>query len=140
MKIPENYFQLAKKFKYGGSLKNNCDQFKNLLETELGLVFISEEEIFNEGAEILTYFNEDEEYHTKYKLSENELKYYLGGSYSLENCLCFAVDGSDCPFCMDFTNLDNPEVIYWDDGVLQWRKIANTVEDFFDLFNPNEPE
>lgn len=138
MKIPEIYFQLVKKFKNGGSLKRNYDQFENPLDTELGTIFISKEQIYAEGAEMLTYFDVDEDYHTQHKLSDNELKYYLGGAYSLENSLCFATDGSDCPFCMDFTNCNIPEIIYWDDGVLQWRKIANTVEDFFNLFNPNE--
>lgn len=36
---------------------------------------------------------------------------------------------------MDFTeNKETPRVIYWDDGELTWRVIADSLENFFDLF------
>ena len=133
-KIPENYGKLLKKYEgLDGKLKQEQDQFVYELFTETH-IFYNSDEILRYSRELPKDFpaEEDEEY-ADY---QNQNAYDLGYITNFSQILVFGVDGSNCSFCMDFSeNKEIPRVIYWDDGELTWRIIANSLEDFFNLFN-----
>ena len=134
LKIPENYNKLLKKYEgLDGKLKQEQDQFGYELFTETH-IFYNSDEILRYSRELPKDFpaEEDEEY-ADY---QNQNAYDLGYITNFSQILVFGVDGSNCSFCMDFSeNKEIPRVIYWDDGELTWRIIANSLEDFFNLFN-----
>ena len=133
-KIPENYGKLLKKYEgLDGKLKQEQDQFGYELFTETH-IFYNSDEILRYSRELPKDFpaEEDEEY-ADY---QNQNAYDLGYITNFSQILVFGDDGSNCSFCMDFSeNKEIPRVIYWDDGELTWRIIANSLEDFFNLFN-----
>jgi hypothetical protein len=133
-KIPENYGKLLKKYEgLDGKLKQEQDQFGYELFTETH-IFYNSDEILRYSRELPKDFpaEEAEEYADYQKQSEYDLGYITNFS----QILVFGVDGSNCSFCMDFSeNKEIPRVIYWDDGELTWRIISNSLEDFFNLFN-----
>ena len=133
LKIPENYNKLLKKYEgLDGTLKQEQDQFGYELFTETH-IFYNSDEIRKYSRELPKDFpTEEAEEYTDYQ-KQNE--YDLGYITNFSQILLFGVDGSDCPFCMDFTeNKETPRVIYWDGGELTWRVIADSLENFFDLF------
>lgn len=130
MNIPSSFSQIAQTFKHGGYLKEAKDQFGTLLETEIGEIFFTEEQIEREGTQYLleflnTFVPEDlpkEEKQTRLRTQK-----------------CFAIDGAGNPFCMDFSQTPaQPSVTYWDDGELAWRRVADSIAHFFALFLPED--
>mgnify|MGYP000873309225 FL=1 len=132
--IPKNYDKLRKKYEgLGGRPNQEQDQFGYKLFTETH-IFYNSDEILKYSRELPKDFptEEAEEYVDHQKQNEYDLGYITNFS----QILVFGVDGSNCSFCMDFSeNKEMPRVIYWDDGELTWRVIANSLEDFFSLFN-----
>lgn len=136
MNIPKIYFKLSKKFKDGGTLKEELDQFGNLLETEISDIFTTEKQLTRESKNILeNYLEADDEIYSSN--SSNLNQYSLGSNYIPSKAICFATDGTGNPFCMDFLNGEMPRIIFWDDGNLEWRIIADSIENFFNLFDPD---
>ena len=134
LKIPENYNKLLKKYEgLDGTLKQEQDQFGYELFTETR-IFYNSDEILRYSRELPKDFPAEEA--KEYVDYQKQNEYDLGYITNFSQILLFGVDGSDCPFCMDFTeNKETPRVIYWDDGELTWRVIANSLEDFFNLFD-----
>lgn len=133
LKIPKNYAKLLKKYEYlDGKLKQEQDQFGYELLTEPH-IFYNSDEILKYSRELPKDFPAEEA--EEYADYQKQNAYDLGYITNFSQILLFGVDGSDCPFCMDFSeNKEMPRVIYWDDGELTWRVIANSLENFFDLF------
>ena len=133
LKIPENYAKLLKKYEYlDGKLKQEQDQFGYELLTEPH-IFYNSDETLKYSRELPKDFPTEEA--KEYANYQKQNEYDLGYITNFSQILLFGVDGSDCPFCMDFTeNKETPHVIYWDDGELTWRVIADSLENFFDLF------
>ena len=127
LKIPENYSKLLKKYEgLDGKLKQEQDQF--------GYEMFTETHIRKYSHELPKDF--PVEAAKEYADCQKRNKYDLGYITNFSQILIFGVDSSDCPFCVDFTeNNEMPRVIYWGDGELTWRVIANSLEDFFNLFN-----
>ena len=133
LKIPENYNKLLKKYEgLDGTLKQEQDQF--------GYELFTETHIFYDLDKIRKYSHElpkdfPVEAAKEYADCQKRNEYDLGYITNFSQILIFGVDSSDCPFCMDFSeNKETPRVIYWDDGELTWRVIADSLENFFDLF------
>lgn len=133
LKIPENYNKLLKKYEgLDGTLKQEQDQFGYELFTETH-IFYNSDGILRYSRELPKNFPAEEA--KEYVDYQKQNEYDLGYITNFSQILLFGVDGSDCPFCMDFTeNKETPRVIYWDDGELTWRVIADSLENFFDLF------
>ena len=134
LKIPENYNKLLKKYEgLDGTLKQEQDQFGYELFTETH-IFYNSDEILRYSRELPKDFPAEEA--KEYVDYQKQNEYDLGYITNFSQILVFGVDGSNCSFCMDFSeNKEIPRVIYWDDGELTWRVIANSLEDFFNLFN-----
>lgn len=134
LKIPENYSKLLKKYEgLDGKLKQEQDQFGYELFTETH-IFYNSDEILRYSRELPKDFPAEEA--KEYVDYQKQNAYNLGYITNFSQILVFGVDGSNCPFCMDFSeNKEIPRVIYWDNGELTWRVIANSLEDFFNLFN-----
>ncbi|MDO4881270.1 MAG: SMI1/KNR4 family protein [Capnocytophaga sp.] len=138
MKVPKKYFTLAKKYANSDfEWVTENDQFGNTLETELNILYETEKEIKEESEELVEYFpveGEEESSDSTEPINEYDLGYITDFSKILN----FGIDGSGCQFCMDFSVGEEPRIIFWDDGSLTWRVIANTIEDFFALFHKEE--
>ena len=114
-------------------LHKSNDSFGNKLETEIGLVFRDEEELQKETDKLKQHFVPDGFYG-----SSNEWKNesgYIEDITDFTKTVCFATSADDSPFCLDYRYSDVPSVIWWDD--VYWRKISQTIEDFFELFEFN---
>ena len=128
MNIPAHYFTLAQAFQHGGELIQNSDAFGNELETELASICTTAEQIQQETAEYLSYYFLDDE-------DEDDAN---ATDIQPDALLLFAADGAGNHFGMDISQSDTaPRVLYWDDGILQWRTIAHSLDDFFKLFTPD---
>ncbi|MBH5328551.1 SMI1/KNR4 family protein [Eikenella sp. S3360] len=132
--IPQNYAELRRKYKgLCGTLKQEQDQF--------GYELFTETHIFYDSDEIRKYSRElpkdfPAEIAAEYAGCQKQSEYDLGYITDFSSILVFGIDGSDCPFCMDFSeNEATPRVIYWDAGQLIWRVIADSLENFFNLFD-----
>ena len=132
-RIPENYAKLLKRYEgLNGKLKQEQDQFGYELFTETH-IFYNSDEIRKYSHELPKDF--PVEAAKEYADCQKRNKHDLGYITNFSQILIFGVDSSDCPFCMDFSeNKEIPRVIYWDDGELTWRIIADSLENFFDLF------
>lgn len=109
MNIPKIYFKLSKKFKDGGTLKEELDQFGNLLETEISDIFTTEKQLTRESKNILeNYFKTNDELCPSNSSSLNQ--YSLGSNYIPSKAICFATDGT------------GKSILY---GFSQWRNAKN---------------
>lgn len=136
LKIPHNYFELISK-NQNNTHSAQTDQYGFELDTELNILYETEEEILEESRELPEHFppEEDEEYADEEKVN----KYDLGYITDFSKILTFGMDGAGCQFCMDFSeNKNEPRIIFWDDRDLRWRIIADNLENFFVLFK-DEP-
>ncbi|ATA68406.1 hypothetical protein CGC48_07050 [Capnocytophaga cynodegmi] len=136
LKIPYNYFELISK-NQNNKHSAQTDQYGFELDTELNILYETEEEILEESRELPEHFppEEAEEYADEEKVNEYDLGYITDFS----KILTFGMDGAGCQFCMDFSENENePRIIFWDDRDLRWRIIADNLENFFVLFK-DEP-
>ena len=132
MQIPNCYFDFAKQFKNGGSLKNELDQYGFELFTELSEIYQTEDEILLKSKDLTKNFAQEYA-----DIPDENLvnEYDLGLIRDFSKILEFGFSFSHCPYCMDFNDDEhNPRVIFWDDGELRWRIIADNLDKFFNLF------
>ena len=129
MRIPQNYPALAAAFKHGGRLKTDCDAFGRPLECEIGSI-LTADETAAEGARETACFLDS--------FAEEDMSAAKKAG-RLKTLVCFAADGAGNPFFMDFSqSLNRPSVLYWDDAEPVLRTLADTLEDFFALFEPED--
>lgn len=132
MQIPCDYFALAKKFENGGVLKNELDQYGFDLLTEINILYQNEQQILLQSEKLTQNFSQQ---YADMPYDEFVNEYDLGLIADFSKILEFGIDGSGCPFCMDFNESKHTlRIIFWDDGELRWRIIADSLEDFFNLF------
>lgn len=129
--INENIF-----FREVGSwpLKNEIDSYGNHLETELGKVFTSFEEITEETNKLEKDFTPDGVYGAESDWKDEPG--FIDDITDFSNIVSFAIDGGGSPFCFDFRSSEEaPKIIWWDD--CYWRDISPSFEEFLNLFEIN---
>jgi hypothetical protein len=120
------------------------DHFGNHLETELGYVFESIDQIVTETEKLREYFPTD---------TDTDTDDFIDAHVDLHGCaataipyirdfsevVCFAFSGDGAQFCLDYRgNITSPSVIWWDD--VYWRIIAPDFDTFLALFDLNRNE
>ena len=114
------------------SLKRDVDSYGNKLETELGEVWSTENEILKNTQQLPSQFVADG-YYGSGSESVNEPG-YVEDILEFSDIVTFAISGDGAPFCFDYRdNADSPSVIWWDD--VYWRKVSDNYEDFIALFD-----
>ena len=115
-------------------LKEEVDSFGNRLATDLGEVWLSEEQLVKETHELPIGFEADGFYGEEAEYSDEPG--FIEDILDFRDIVAFAISSDGAPFCFDYrNNKDNPEVIWWDD--VYWRKISNNYDDFIALFDTN---
>ena len=115
-------------------LKEEVDAFGNKLATDLGEVWLTEEQLIKETKELPNGFEADGFYGEKSEYS-NEPG-FIEDILDFSDIVAFAISADGAPFCFDYrNNKENPEIIWWDD--VYWRKISNSYDDFIALFYTN---
>lgn len=107
------------------------DYYGNPLETELGLVFQTEDERRGQTLDLPRQFRADGDY------GQNPVASLARGMIEdikdFDQILWFAIAGDGSPFCLDYRdNPQEPSVIWWDDTC--WRRLAPSFRDFCVLF------
>src|SRR5690606_24058909 len=101
----------------------NENYFHEPLETELGYVFRTQEEIEKETRALPTDFEIDD---------PEDLIVESGAIPPIQDfseIVCFAISGDGAPFCLDYrADRSRPSVIWWDD--IHWRLIAPDFDTF----------
>ena len=115
-------------------LKESLDFFGNKLETELGQIHASEQEILKNTTDLIDSYRPDGIYG-----SDSEYKDepgFIEDIIDFTDIVTFAISSDGAPFCFDYRkNKADPEIIWWDD--VYWRKISNSYDDFIALFETN---
>ncbi|WP_164918633.1 SMI1/KNR4 family protein [Photobacterium chitinilyticum] len=114
-------------------LKSDCDSYGQLLETELGEFFDSDNSIINATNQLSSDFVIDGVY------GDGTLPDYpcaIKDITDFTHIICFGLAGDGSPFCLDYrSSFDEPSVIWWDD--IYWRKVAPNFKEFLALFDTN---
>lgn len=115
-------------------LKADLDAYGNPLESELGEIYSSPEELKLETDKLSADFPSNEDY------GESSTDFAGPGAIpditEFSEIVCFAISADGSPFCLDFRESKaRPSVIWWDD--VYWRRIAPDVESFLALFDFN---
>jgi len=116
------------------ALSDEKDSFGNKLETEIGEMFTTLNQIRNETNNLPERFVSDGVYG-----EESEYCNEPGFIADLTDFKCiiaFAISSDGSPFCLDYRqNRISPGVVWWDDTY--WRKISESIDDFLSLFSTN---
>lgn len=118
-------------------LLSDKDCFGHHLETELGFVFPSREEIEAETTRLPESYLEE-------GISDDveaDLARPGGIAYirDFSRIVCFAIAGDGAPFCLDYRDDPQaPTVIWWDD--IYWRVVAPDFDSFIKLFDLTKKE
>ena len=120
-------------------LRVNRDAFGHELETELGEVYDTLEEINEETARLPTGFEPNDYYGES--LQQMAGPCAIPDIVDFSKVVCFGISGDGSPFCFDYReSSERPRVIWWDD--VYWRVIAPDFENFLAMFAlenaPNE--
>ena len=114
------------------ALRSDHDSFGNVLETELGEVFETAEQLASESAGLSTYFSSDGDYGS----SSPELAGpgAVPDIVDFSRIICFATSGDGAPFCLDYRESGSiPRVLWWDD--CYWRVVSPDFDAFLALFD-----
>ena len=113
-------------------LRSNKDSYGTDLETELGYVFSTLDEIVSENRKLPEAFKADGYYGA---LSENATcSPRIPDILDFERVISFGLFGDGAPFCLDYReSMNGPCVIWWDDD--HWRRVAPSFSDFLSLFD-----
>ncbi len=114
-------------------LKSEFDSFGNPLETELGVLFRTEEDILDASIKLSSNFTVDGDYgEAGSKRSPGEIPDIL----DFTDVVCFGISGDGAPFCLDYRSSSNePSIIWWDD--VYWRKVSPNFKEFITLLEIN---
>ena len=115
-------------------LKDNLDSFGNKLETDLGQIYSTEEEILKETTDLKNGFGPSDYYGGDSEYSGEPG--FIDDIVNFTDIVTFAMSADGAPFCFDFrNNKESPEVIWWDD--VYWRKVSDNYDEFISLFETN---
>jgi hypothetical protein len=99
------------------------------LETELGQIYVTAEQIQRASALLPQQFQPDlTDLPEEFTSAPGFVPYIT----DFERILAFAIAGDGSPFCFDYRENTDPSVIWWDDAY--WRRIAPSFSTFLDLF------
>ncbi|MEI8592898.1 SMI1/KNR4 family protein [Photobacterium sp. Hal280] len=110
-------------------LKQESDSYGNHLETELGHICSSKDEVQCCTDALKSNFVPDGFY------GSSELSGYPGEISDITDfskIVCFGYSSDGSPFCLDFRDGHEASVIWWDD--VYWRRISPSIECFMGLF------
>ncbi|UTZ41380.1 SMI1/KNR4 family protein [Vibrio campbellii] len=111
------------------SLKQKSDSYGNHLDTELGQLCSSKDEVLRCTEALKSDFVPDGCY------GSSELSGYPGEIRDITDfskIVCFGYSSDGAPFCLDFRDGCEPSIIWWDD--VYWRRISPNFKCFLELF------
>ncbi len=113
-------------------LREERDSYGNPLETGLGSVFHTPEQIKEETDLLPNHFEPDGYYGES--LQDMAGPGAIADIVDFSQIICFAIAGGGEPFCFDYRDSTNePSVIWWDD--VYWRKVSPDFVTFLRLFD-----
>jgi len=106
------------------------DSYGNPLETELGDIYETTQQIEQESALLPQHFPSDlADLPDEFTSAPGFIPYIT----DFTRLLTFAIAGDGAPYCFDFRESNDPSVIWWDDAY--WRRVAPTFPAFLSLFD-----
>jgi hypothetical protein len=113
------------------ALRESIDAYGYPLESELGEIYETEDNIIQETNNLPKHFAPEccEEIND-WQNEPGFIPYIVDFS----KVVCFGISGDGAPFCFDYrVNREEPSVIWWDD--IYWRRIAPDFNSFIALFD-----
>lgn len=111
-------------------LTDGRDAYGNPLETELGQIYETAEQIQRESALLPRDFPPDlADLPDEFASAPGFIPYIT----DFDRVLTFAMSGDGAPYCFDYRESADPSIIWWDDAY--WRRIAPSFSPFLSLFH-----